>query len=207
MEVDASIQSQFHQQVGDGVQGAFEIIANASELPGFFARQCNGPGLAGHQHPGDPAKQQTQEHADESHLHMRDVVETPLEARQCCNVDLPLVPAHVQGIPASELGDGFVTALVPAAKEQRFGRLNVAFENGQADIGSQFNVESGDQVRNPERCVDPGQQGFAALLLGVEPCTIGIDQQIHHDGGRRIRFAGILDQPELARQCHIAAVA
>ena len=76
--VDAAVQPQLEQQVGNGVECALQVIARGAQLGGHAMRQRHGALASGGQEPGEPGQQQAEQapHQGDS------VVPRVLEAQQ-----------------------------------------------------------------------------------------------------------------------------
>lgn len=94
--VDAALRVQLEQQVGYGVERAFQVIARAAQLGRHAACQCHGALPPGGQDPGEPAQQQAHEYPHHRHQVVAVVVMAQIECGQGRHHQSPAASADLQ---------------------------------------------------------------------------------------------------------------
>ena len=189
---DAPVRVELEQQVGNGVEGAFEVVPGAAQRPGHVVRQCHCALAPGGQNPGHAPHQQAQGHAQNGNEVLPAVVKPPLERRQGLHGQRPGTAPQLHLTQLAQFGAGGRVAVV----QQLVGQRLLAIVDGQMDVGVDLLGHALQQVAHAEGRRNPAQNARPAAFHGVGIRTGGIDGQIHHQADRG-GFATVLPQ----RQC------
>ena len=192
----------FHQQIGNGVEGAGQFVARAAQLGRHAVSKRLGPGAASGQQPRKPAQYDAEHHAKQRRDMVRFVFVTVFKGWQWPHAKRPGAAAKLHlAEQLARSADGLHPRVGKKLLQAFRGR---AVDHIQGNVRFKFAREPGDDIGHVKRGRHPAAQSVAALLGAFRRSTLGIDRQVHHQflGGAR----SVLLQGQHSRYCQRTGV-
>ena len=206
--VDAPLQVDLEQQVGNGVEGAFQVVPGAAQRLRHAMGQPQGAVTSRGHHPGQHTRHQAQGHAHRGQQDVIAVLEALLESRQRLHHQRPGAPAQRYLLRGAQTRCCALRGCskVCVAIQQALGGLRVAVINDQVDIGIKLPGHSLQQIVHAKGCRNPAHNAPLAALHRAEVGILAIKRQVHDQPGHGIT-PHVLLQPEPGGQGQFAGVA